>query len=117
VVPSARPVPGQLPVTTAHIAGHNRPCTASGRVSKGNRPIFTRLTWQEAMPSIEQLRRRRWHPPAGTVILLAIALVAGGHRAGLAGVGGRVRWPVRRHRGPPLPSRGQRRPRRIVTAA
>jgi hypothetical protein len=39
--------------------------------------IFTRLTWQEAMPSIEQLRRQRWHPPAGAVILLAIALVAG----------------------------------------
>jgi hypothetical protein len=39
--------------------------------------IFTRLTWQEAMPAIEQLRRRRWHPPAGVVILLAVALIAG----------------------------------------
>jgi hypothetical protein len=39
--------------------------------------IFTRLTWQEAMPAIEQLRRRRRHPPAGAMILLAIALVAG----------------------------------------
>jgi Protein of unknown function (DUF3040) len=39
--------------------------------------IFTRLTWQEAMPSIEQLRRRRWQPPAGAVILLAVALIVG----------------------------------------
>jgi hypothetical protein len=39
--------------------------------------IFTRLTRYEAMPAIEQLRRRRWHPPAGAVILLAIALLAG----------------------------------------
>jgi hypothetical protein len=39
--------------------------------------IFTRLTWQEAMPTIEQLRRRRWQPPAAAVILLAIALIAG----------------------------------------
>lgn len=38
--------------------------------------IFTRLTWQEAMPAIEQLRRRRWQPAAGAVILLAIALIA-----------------------------------------
>jgi hypothetical protein len=39
--------------------------------------IFTRLTRHDAMPSIEQLRRRRWHPPAGAVIVLAIALIAG----------------------------------------
>jgi len=39
--------------------------------------IFTRLTRYEAMPAIEQLRRRRWHPSAGTVIVLAIALIAG----------------------------------------
>lgn len=39
--------------------------------------IFTRLTRHEAMPTIEQLRRRRWHPPAGAVILLAMALIAG----------------------------------------
>jgi hypothetical protein len=39
--------------------------------------IFTRLTRYEAMPAIEQLRRRRWHPPAGAVILLAIALIVG----------------------------------------
>jgi Protein of unknown function (DUF3040) len=39
--------------------------------------IFTRLTRYEAMPAIEQLRRRPWHPPAGAVILLAIALIAG----------------------------------------
>jgi Protein of unknown function (DUF3040) len=39
--------------------------------------IFTRLTRHEAMPSIEQLRRRSWQPPAGAVILLAIALIVG----------------------------------------
>ena len=39
--------------------------------------IFTRLTRYEAMPTIEQLRRRRWRLPAGAVILLAIALIAG----------------------------------------
>jgi Protein of unknown function (DUF3040) len=39
--------------------------------------IFTRLTRHEAMPAIEQLRRRRWQPPAGAVILLAIALMVG----------------------------------------
>jgi Protein of unknown function (DUF3040) len=39
--------------------------------------IFTRLTRHEAMPTIEQLRRRRWKPPVGAAILLAIALVAG----------------------------------------
>jgi hypothetical protein len=39
--------------------------------------IFTRLTRYEAMPTIEQLRRRRWQLPAGAVILLAIALIAG----------------------------------------
>jgi hypothetical protein len=39
--------------------------------------IFTRLTRQEAMPTIEQLRRRRWRPPAGVAILLAIALIVG----------------------------------------
>jgi hypothetical protein len=39
--------------------------------------IFTRLTWQEAMPAIEQLRRRRWYPPAGAVIVLAAALIVG----------------------------------------
>ncbi len=39
--------------------------------------IFTRLTWQEAMPTIEQLRRRRWRPQPGAVILLAVALIVG----------------------------------------
>jgi hypothetical protein len=39
--------------------------------------IFTRLTRHETMPAFEQLRRRRWRPPAGAVILLTIALVAG----------------------------------------
>jgi hypothetical protein len=39
--------------------------------------IFTRLTRHEAMPAIEQLRRRRWRPQAGAVILLAIALIVG----------------------------------------
>jgi len=39
--------------------------------------IFTRLTWQEAMPTREQLRRRRWRPRPGVVILAAIALAVG----------------------------------------
>jgi hypothetical protein len=39
--------------------------------------IFTRLTRHEAMPTIEQLRRKRWQPSAGAAILLAIALVVG----------------------------------------
>jgi hypothetical protein len=36
--------------------------------------IFTRLTWQEAMPTREQLRRRRWRPPRGFVIAIGLAL-------------------------------------------
>jgi Protein of unknown function (DUF3040) len=36
--------------------------------------IFTRLTWQEAMPAREQIRQRRWRPQPGIVILIAIAL-------------------------------------------
>jgi hypothetical protein len=39
--------------------------------------IFTRLTRYETMPAIEQLRRRRWQPPIGAVILLAFALIIG----------------------------------------
>ena len=39
--------------------------------------IFTRLTRHEAMPTLEQLRRRRWQLPNGAVILLAIALIVG----------------------------------------
>ena len=35
---------------------------------------FTRLTWQEAMPAREQLRRRRWRPQPGVVIAIALAL-------------------------------------------
>jgi hypothetical protein len=37
--------------------------------------IFTRLTRQEAMPTIEQIRQQRWRPQAGTVFLVAIALL------------------------------------------
>jgi Protein of unknown function (DUF3040) len=37
--------------------------------------IFTRLTRQEAMPAIEQLRPRRWRPQPGAVLLAAIALM------------------------------------------
>ena len=37
--------------------------------------IFTRLTRQEAMPTIEQIRPRRWRPQPGAVILLAVALL------------------------------------------
>jgi hypothetical protein len=36
--------------------------------------IFTRLTWQEAMPAREQLRPRGWRPRAGAVILVAVVL-------------------------------------------
>jgi Protein of unknown function (DUF3040) len=37
--------------------------------------IFTRLTWQEAMPAIEQLRPRRWRPQPGALLLIAVALM------------------------------------------
>jgi Protein of unknown function (DUF3040) len=36
--------------------------------------IFTRLTWQEAMPTREQIRRRRWRPQPGLVIAAALTL-------------------------------------------
>jgi hypothetical protein len=36
--------------------------------------IFTRLTWQEAMPAREQLRRRRWRPQPCVVIAIGLAL-------------------------------------------
>jgi hypothetical protein len=35
---------------------------------------FTQLTWREAMPAWEQLRRRRWRPAPGIVIAVALAL-------------------------------------------
>ena len=38
--------------------------------------IFTRLTRQEAMPTIEQIRQRRWRPQPGAVVLVAVALLA-----------------------------------------
>lgn len=37
--------------------------------------IFTRLNLQEAMPSLEQIRRRRRRPQPGAVVLLTIALL------------------------------------------
>jgi hypothetical protein len=37
--------------------------------------IFTRLTRQEAMPTIEQIRQRRWRPQPGAVVLIAVALL------------------------------------------
>ena len=37
--------------------------------------IFTRLTRQEAMPVIEQIRRRRWRPQPGAVVLVVIAML------------------------------------------
>src|ERR1700683_5697413 len=37
--------------------------------------IFTRLTRQEAMPTIEQIPQRRWRPQPGAVILVAVALL------------------------------------------
>jgi hypothetical protein len=39
--------------------------------------IFTRLTWQEAMPVREQIRRRGWRPHSHIVILIAAVLAAG----------------------------------------
>jgi anti-sigma-K factor RskA len=36
--------------------------------------IFTRLTWQEAMPAREQIRRRGWRPHPRFVILIAAAV-------------------------------------------
>ena len=36
--------------------------------------IFTRLTWREAMPAREQLRRPRWRTQPGVVIAIALAL-------------------------------------------
>jgi hypothetical protein len=40
--------------------------------------IFTRLTWQEAMPAREQLRGRRWRPRPSPVIVIALVLVVVG---------------------------------------
>ena len=57
--------------------------------------IFTRLTRQEAMPTIEQLRRRRWRPQPGAVLLVAIALLVCALVAGsLASSGGCVQVPA-----------------------
>jgi len=44
--------------------------------------IFTRLTRQDAMPTIEEIRRRRWRPQPGAVFLVAIALLVCGIVAG-----------------------------------
>jgi hypothetical protein len=53
---------------------------------------FTRLTRHEAMPTLEQLRRRRWQPSTGAVILLAVVLIVGvivmGSLASTSGCGG-----------------------------
>jgi hypothetical protein len=40
--------------------------------------IFTRLTWQEAMPAREQIRRQRWRPRPGAMILVAMVLAVAG---------------------------------------
>jgi hypothetical protein len=40
--------------------------------------IFTRLTWQEAMPAREQLERRQRRPRPGAVILAALVLAVVG---------------------------------------
>ena len=37
--------------------------------------IFTRLTRQDAMPTIEEIRRRRWRPQPGALILAVLALL------------------------------------------
>jgi cobalamin synthase len=39
--------------------------------------IFTRLTWQEAMPAREQIRRRGWRPHPRIAILVAAVLAVG----------------------------------------
>ncbi len=49
--------------------------------------IFTRLTRQEAMPAIEEIRRRRWRPQPGAVVLVAIALLVCGIVAGSLATG------------------------------
>ena len=57
--------------------------------------IFTRLTRQEAMPTIEQIRHRRWRPQPGAVFLVAIALlVCGIVAASLATAHGCLRAPA-----------------------
>ena len=50
--------------------------------------IFTRLTRQEAMPTIEQIRQRRWRPQPGAVVLVAIALLVCAVVAGSLASGG-----------------------------
>ena len=50
--------------------------------------IFTRLTRQEAMPTIEQIRQRRWRPQPGAVVLLAVALLVCAIVAGSLASGG-----------------------------
>ena len=50
--------------------------------------IFTRLTRQEAMPTIEQIRPRRWRPQPGAVILVAVALLVCAIVAGSLSSGG-----------------------------
>ena len=49
--------------------------------------IFTRLTRQEAMPTIEQIRQRRWRPQPGAVVLITIALLVCAIVAGSLGSG------------------------------
>ncbi len=57
--------------------------------------IFTRLTRQEAMPAVEQLRPRRWRLQPGAVLLVAIALLVCALVAGsLASSGGCVQAPA-----------------------
>ena len=50
--------------------------------------IFTRLTRQEAMPTIEQIRQRRWRPQPGAVVLVAVALLVCAIVAGSLASGG-----------------------------
>jgi Protein of unknown function (DUF3040) len=58
--------------------------------------IFTRLTWQEAMPAREQLRRSRWRPGRGAVVLLALMLTVVGVVVASLAVPGRVCSPIQR---------------------
>jgi len=57
--------------------------------------IFTRLTRQEPMPAIEQIRQQRWRLQPGAVVLVALALLVCAMVAGsLASAHGCVQAPA-----------------------
>jgi Protein of unknown function (DUF3040) len=59
--------------------------------------IFTRLTWHEAMPAREQLRRRRRLPGPGAVLLIVVALAVVGIVVASFAMPGRACSPAQRH--------------------